>query len=192
MSFGFPFPVYYFFFFLVCFILIEIFFRSTEHDHVKDNLPAKLLRIRTFGKMKLEEFKDLISSADYKMCESKMDKNPTWYPLTLDVFVKFLYKVIFFLFTLSFYSYHFMPSPCTHMCILQREISNAADTAARLYREATPEDRRSATKIWDTMTKAEERLIKNIRTWNFKKYISVAHKDNGEDFFLEVPPLSSS
>ena len=163
-----------------------------EHDHVKDNLPTKLLRIRTFGKMKLEEFKDLISNADYKMCESKMDKNPTWYPLTLDVFVKFLYKVIFFLFTLSFYSYHFMPSPCTHMCILQREISNAADTAARLYREATPEDRRSATKIWDTMTKAEERLIKNIRTWNFKKYISVAHKDNGEDFFLEVPPLSSS
>jgi hypothetical protein len=73
--------------------LISVFLRSTEHDHVKDNLPAKLLRIRTFGKMKLEEFKDLISSGDYKMCESKMEKYPTWYPLTLDVFVKFLYKV---------------------------------------------------------------------------------------------------
>ena len=68
--------------------------RSTEHDHVKDNLPAKLLRIRTFGKMKLEEFKDLISPQDYKTCEAKMIKNPTWYPLTLDIFVKFLYKVI--------------------------------------------------------------------------------------------------
>jgi hypothetical protein len=44
--------------------------------------------------MKLEEFKDLISPADYKLCESKMEKHPTWYPLTLDVFVKFLYKVI--------------------------------------------------------------------------------------------------
>ena len=44
--------------------------------------------------MKLEEFKDLISPVDYKICESKMDKNPTWYPVTLDVFVKFLYKVI--------------------------------------------------------------------------------------------------
>ena len=77
------------------------------------------------------------------------------------------------------------------MCILQREISNAADTAARLYREATPEDRQIATEIWDTMTKAQDRLIKNIRTRNFEKYISVAHKDNGEDFFLEVPPLSS-
>jgi hypothetical protein len=87
--------------FIVC-LVFWIFFsfgfssfcRSTEHDHVKDNLPAKLLRIRTFGKMKLEEFKDLISPADYKTCESKIDKNPTWYPLTLDVFVKFLYKVI--------------------------------------------------------------------------------------------------
>jgi hypothetical protein len=69
--------------------------RSTENDHVKDSLPAKLLCIRTFGKMRLEEFKDLLSVADYKTCESKMKKNPTWYPLTLDVFVKFLYKVIF-------------------------------------------------------------------------------------------------
>ena len=76
-----------------------------------DNLPAKLLRIRTFGKMKLKDFKDLISRADYKMCESKIDKNPTWYPLTLDVFVKFLYKVIFFLIPLPFSSFHLMPCP---------------------------------------------------------------------------------
>ena len=86
-----------FFWFIVlicfCFLLTVYSFRSTEHDHVKDNLPAKLLRIRTFEKMKLEEFKDLLSVVDYKMCETKMDKNPTWYSLTLDVFVKFLYKV---------------------------------------------------------------------------------------------------
>ena len=36
------------------------------------------------------------------------------------------------------------------------------------------------------MTKAQEKLIKNIRTRNFEKFISVAHKDNGEDFFYEV------
>ena len=78
------------------FLVYDIFTlgRSTEHDHVKDNLSAKLLRIRTFWKMKLDEFKDLISVADYKLYESKMEKHPTWYPLTLDVFVKFLYKVI--------------------------------------------------------------------------------------------------
>ena len=69
-----------------------------EHDHVKDNLPAKLLRIRTFRKIKLEEFKDLLSIADYKICETKMVNSSTWYPLTLDVFAKFLYKVICFLY----------------------------------------------------------------------------------------------
>ena len=80
--------------FAICPLTFSLF-RSTEHDHVKDSLPAKLLRIRTFGKMRLEEFKDLLSIVDYKMCESKMEKNPTWYPLTIDVFVKFLYKVHF-------------------------------------------------------------------------------------------------
>jgi hypothetical protein len=60
-----------------------------------DNPPAKLLRIRIFGKMKFEEFKDLISPQDYKTYEAKIVKTPTWYPLTLDIFVKFLYKVIF-------------------------------------------------------------------------------------------------
>ena len=69
--------------------------RSTMHNHIKDILHAKLLHIRTFEKMKLEDFKDLICVADYKMCESKMENDPTWYPLTLDVFVKLLYKVIF-------------------------------------------------------------------------------------------------
>jgi hypothetical protein len=49
--------------------------------HVKDNLPGKLLRIRTFGKMKLKEFKDLISVADYKICKTKMEKNLLGIPL---------------------------------------------------------------------------------------------------------------
>ena len=43
--------------------------RSTEHDYVKANIPAKLLRIRTFGRLDLSTFKDLISLADYKACE---------------------------------------------------------------------------------------------------------------------------
>ena len=52
--------------------------------------------------MKLEEFKDLLSIVDYKMYETKMVNGPTWYPLTLDVFVKFLYKVICFLYSPQF------------------------------------------------------------------------------------------
>ena len=80
--------------------------------------------------MKLEEFKDFISVADYKMCESKMDKNPTCYPLKLDNFVKFLYKVnfdffssfiLFFLFdAFILYTYlHFLERniECSQYCI---------------------------------------------------------------------------
>ena len=84
----------------------------------------------------------------------------------------------------------FMCVPYPSLCLFQREISNAADTAARLYREATPEALRSSTKIWDIMSKAQDRLIKSIRSRNFEKFISVAHKDNGDDFFNEVSLLS--
>jgi hypothetical protein len=84
-------------------------------------------------------------------------------------------------FSSSFLSFIF-----TSLCVFQRELSNAADTTARLYWENTPESRRSATEIWVTMTKAQEKLIKRIRTRNFEKFISVAHKDNGDDFFYEV------
>ena len=49
-----------FFVFCVIYFFSHIcFFRSTEHDYVKDNLPAKLFRIRMFGKMKLEDFKEM-------------------------------------------------------------------------------------------------------------------------------------
>ena len=60
---------------------------------------------------------------------------------------------------------------------------------AWLYRENTPEDQRTALEIWEHMTKAQERIIKSIRTKNFEKYISVIHKDNGKEFFREVPLL---
>ena len=80
--------------------------------------------------------------------------------------------------------------PYHSVCSFQREISNASDIAARLYREATPEALRSSTEIWNAMTKAQEKLIKSIRSRNFEKFISVAHKDNGDDFFNEVSLLS--
>ena len=67
--------------------------------------------------MKLEEFKDLISIADYKVCESKMDKHPTWYPLILDVFVKFLYKVILPFFMLMYFSSYFLSFAYIPVCL---------------------------------------------------------------------------
>jgi hypothetical protein len=70
--------------------------------------------------------------------------------------------------------------------ISQRDISAQADLAVRHYRETTPVAERSATEIWNVMTKAQKRHIKSIRARSFEKYISVAHPDNGDDFFHEV------
>jgi hypothetical protein len=69
---------------------------------------------------------------------------------------------------------------------LQRDISAQADLAVRHYCETTPVAERTATEIWNVMTKAQERTIKSIRARTFEKYISVAHPQNGEDFFHEV------
>ena len=68
-------------------------FRSTENDHVKSNLPAKLFRIRSFGMMKLEEFKDLLSPEEYDACLKNKPPNSSWFPLTTKVFIAFLYRV---------------------------------------------------------------------------------------------------
>ena len=73
----------------------------------------------------------------------------------------------------------------TLLFVLERDIQ-FGDIAARLYREAIPEAHRTTLGIWDAMTKAQERLIKNIRTRSFEKFIFVAHMDNGEDFFQKV------
>lgn len=105
--------LFYLFVFFGFFLLLYVFPRSTEHNHVKDNLLSKLLGMQTFSKIKFEEFEDLISVADYKVYESKVEKNPTWYPLTMNVFVKILYKVNFlFLFILFFF--HSMPFSYTY------------------------------------------------------------------------------
>ena len=46
---------------------------------------SSLPKCFVYGPLEKWRFQNLISVADYKMRESKMDKNPTWYPLTLDV-----------------------------------------------------------------------------------------------------------
>ena len=143
--------------------------------HIKDNLAAKLFRIQTFKKMKLEEIKDLISVADFKMCKSRMDKNPTWSIFTLDDFVKFLYNVIIPFFLLMFFFLIFCYSFISISFVSQR-IINAADTATRLYREAAFESLIATLEMRDTMIRTQNRLIKSIWSQNFEKFISVKVK----------------
>ena len=67
--------------------------RSAENDHVKSNLTSLLQRVRTFGSLELKDFKPLLTKKEFKAClDSKMLKT-TWYPVTMDVFISFLFRV---------------------------------------------------------------------------------------------------
>ena len=66
--------------------------RSVENDHVNSNLTSLLQRVRTFGSLELKDFKPLLPK-ELKAClESKMLKT-TWYLVTMDVFISFLFTV---------------------------------------------------------------------------------------------------
>ena len=54
------------------------------------------------------------------------------------------------------------------------------------YREATPAVERNALEVWKVMLKAEHKMKKTICAKNFKKYISVANKNNRDALFDEV------
>ena len=81
---------------------------STEHDHVQDSNIAKLQRFRTFYAFKLSDFKGLISKEDMVICEAYKLRVSSWYPLTLDIFVKILQKGSF----LRLCTYHFDSMKC--------------------------------------------------------------------------------
>ena len=67
--------------------------RSAENNHVKSNLTSLLQHVRTFGSLELKDFKPLLTKKEYKAClESKMLKT-TWYPVIMDVFISFLFRV---------------------------------------------------------------------------------------------------
>ena len=57
-----------------------------------DKLGSKIHRIHSFGVLELHENKTLLRHGHHARCEKKHPTN-SWYPLTLDMFVGFVYKV---------------------------------------------------------------------------------------------------
>ena len=74
-------------------------------------------------------------------------------------------------------------------CREQRELSAAADAAARAYKDETPFEHRITVGIWKAMTTAEDKARKSIRSKSFEKYVAVANLKNGNEFFDEVRHL---
>ena len=94
-------PLYFFFLLILPHYLTfysMLFHRSTKNDHVKSNLTSLLQHICTFGKLELKDFKPLITTKEFKICEDFKSRQKIWYPLTLDVFVSFLFTISFFAF----------------------------------------------------------------------------------------------
>ena len=74
-------------------------FRHTEDSHVKTNIVHTLFRIRKYGLMSIDQFRDLLSPADIDRCKKSQKK--TWYSLSLNVFTNFIFQVI--------YTFYFLP-----------------------------------------------------------------------------------
>ena len=124
-------------------ILTQISCRSVEHDHVKANLLAKLLRICTFGKMELSGFKKLISAVDYKTY--KETKKSWQLPYLVPPYCGRLCEVPILgnnLYRFGFGTGFSCLPPYASLLLLQRELAAASDVAARLKRKSTPVARR--------------------------------------------------
>jgi hypothetical protein len=66
---------------------------------VKTNIVHTLHRVKAFGSQPLESFKEMLTPDEYRKCESNPQLGKTWFNLTTDVFVSFLFRVSEFLAT---------------------------------------------------------------------------------------------
>jgi hypothetical protein len=56
-----------------------------------------LHRVKEVGTQPLESLKDILTEEEYKKCASSLHIEKTWYKMTSDVFVAFLFWIIFLL-----------------------------------------------------------------------------------------------
>jgi hypothetical protein len=67
---------------------------------VKTNIVHTLHRVKAFGCQPLESFKEMLTPDEYRKCESNQQLGKTWFNLTTNVFVSFLFRVSDFLATI--------------------------------------------------------------------------------------------
>ena len=79
------------------FLLSLCTYRSNEHFHVKTNMVHTLYRVKSVGCIPLVSLKIWLTEEEYRRCLNSPHINKTWYPLTTDVFVALLFRVIFLL-----------------------------------------------------------------------------------------------
>jgi hypothetical protein len=126
--------------------------------------------IKALGSLPLETLKEMLSEEDYRKCASSPHIGKTWFKMTIDVFIAFLFRVgpkslhLFlhckvFCLAIMFESILMLIT----LCSLQQEIAEAADDAARkCYDETTKEDR-SNTTVTAVMRAAAKSMQQSFR-----------------------------
>jgi hypothetical protein len=123
-----------------------------------------LHRVKAVGCQPLESLKDMLTEEEYRKCATSPHIGKTWFKLTTDVFVGFLFWVIFLLHHLICLIFHCQGSCLAFtfasilmqvpFCHFQQEIAEAFDDAARKYYEETPKEDRSDSGITAVMRAA--------------------------------------
>jgi hypothetical protein len=82
---------------LYWYLPLNFFCRSNEHSHVKTNMVHTLHRVKGVGSLILESLKAMLTEEEHRKCATSPHIEKTWYKKTSDVFVAFLFWVIFLL-----------------------------------------------------------------------------------------------
>jgi hypothetical protein len=71
---------------------------------VKTNMVHTLHRVKAVESMSLDNFKDLLTEEEFRKCASNPHLGKAWFKLTSEVFISYLFRVIFIL----HHSFHFL------------------------------------------------------------------------------------
>ena len=66
--------------------------RTNQNAHVKASFVHTLHRVHMYSSKDLDYYKHLLSDEQYKSCATKSAK--TWYPLTKELMVSFIFQVV--------------------------------------------------------------------------------------------------
>jgi hypothetical protein len=148
-----------------------------------------LYRIKALGSLPLKTLKEMLSKEDYMKCTNSPHIGKTWFKMTTDVFIDFLFwvgpKSLYLTLHCEVYCLAIMFESILMLivlCPLQQEIEEAADDAARKYYDETTKDDRSDTAITVVMKAAAKNKQQSFKG-QFAKHLAIAIQSSVTSFF---------
>jgi hypothetical protein len=137
----------------------------------------------------------LFTDEEYKKCASSTMRGKTWFDLTSNVFVAFLFWVKD---ALDFLHYYFIALEilslvqcylerltCQATASLHQEIAEAFDKEVRKYVKEILEEERSNFGMMAVMRATAKNKVQSFKG-QFSKYTAIANPKLGDEFFEEV------